>query len=268
MLETSDRGSSWFVRGEAQAHGIREARSGADREGIVNEKVWRLQCCTLFERLSPLELSRLESRSRIRTFPRKSPIYSPADDASSVLLLTKGRAKLCSLNSDGKQAILAFIEPGELFGELAVLGLRSREERAEAVETSTVVAIPGEEIEALMERHPSVSLAITKLIGLRRRRIERRLRHLLFHSTRERLLHLLLELAEQYGVATPGGIALKVKMSHQDLADVIGASRESVTLRLGELQAEGWLSVVKRKITLTDVNRLAASIESAPPVLL
>jgi CRP-like cAMP-binding protein len=253
--------------GEPQAPENHERRRDAGRERIVTEKVWRLTCCTLFERLSPLELSRLEARSFARTFPRKSPIYSPADDASSVLLLTRGRAKLCSLNSDGKQAILAFIEPGELFGELAVLGLRSREERAEAVETSTVLAIPGEEIEALMERHPDVSLGITKLIGLRRRRIERRLRHLLFHSTRDRLTHLLLELAEQYGVRTAAGVALKVKMSHQDLADVIGASRESVTLRLGELQAEGWLSIAKRTITIRDLDRLAASVETATPIL-
>lgn len=233
----------------------------------MTEKIWHLKKCNLFERLVPEELSRLEARSRAKSFARRSPIYLPNDDAASVLLLTKGRAKLCSLNGDGKQAILAFIEPGELFGELAVLGLPGREEYAEAVEDSTVVQIPGSELEALMQRHPSVSLGLTKLIGLRRRRIERRLQHLLFQSSRQRLVHLLLELAEQYGTPAPGGTMLRVKFSHQDLADLIGTTRESVTIRLGELQAEGLLAVERRKIILKNLRALAAGVESHPPAI-
>ncbi len=233
----------------------------------MTEKIWHLKKCNLFDRLAPEELTRLETHSRAKSFARRSPIYLPNDDATSVLLLTTGRAKLCSLNADGKQAILAFIEPGELFGELAVLGLPGREEYAEAIEDSTVVQIPGAELESLMQRCPSVSLGLTRLIGLRRRRIERRLQHLLFRSSRERLVHLLLEMAEQYGAPAAGGIMLRVKLSHQDLADLIGTTRESVTIRLGELQAEGLLTAERRKIILKDVRALAASVDSAAPAL-
>ena len=74
-----------------------------------------------------------------------------------------------------------------------------REEFAEAMEKSTVVLIPGGEIRRLMEESPQMSLGVTKLMGMRRRRVERRLKSLLFQSNRERLIHLLLELAEKYG---------------------------------------------------------------------
>lgn len=233
----------------------------------MSEKLWFLKKCELFERLAPEELSRIESVSRARSFARKSPIYLPADQAQSVFLLASGRIKLCHLTHDGKQSIIAFIEPGEMFGELALFEGDEREEYAEALENSTVVMIPGDAIRQLMERHADISLGISKLIGLRRRRIEQRLKNLLFLSNRERLTHLLLELAEQYGHQARDVVELSIKLSHQDLANVIGSTRETVTVVLGELQAEGLIRVGRRRIALVDPARLAASVHRDAPKL-
>src|SRR6266496_507850 len=156
------------------------------------EKLWYIKNCDLFELLPPEQLAKLEARSRIRTFPKGSPIYLPTEAAASVLLLAEGRVKLCGYTPEGKQSILAFIEPGELFGELALLvSGGTREEYAEAVAASTVVWLPADEVQRLMAESPGLSLGITKLIGLRRKRIERRLKYLLFRSNRDRLIHLL-----------------------------------------------------------------------------
>ena len=87
----------------------------------MSEKLWYLKRCNLFERLSSTELREVEVQSKFRSFPRRSPIYLPADEANAVLLLASGRVKICHITPEGKQSILAFIEPGELFGELAVL---------------------------------------------------------------------------------------------------------------------------------------------------
>ena len=232
---------------------------------MATERTWHLKSCELFERLSPEEIRRLESRSRSRKFARKSPIYLPADEARSVLLLASGRAKITTFTPDGRQGILAFIEPGELFGELAMFDSEERGECAEAVENSTVVMIPGDEVMQLMEEHAEFCLGVTKLIGLRRRRIERRLKYLLFRSSRDRLVHLLLELTADYGSPTAAGITIRLKLSHQDLANVIGCTRETVTIVLGELQAEGLLKVGRRKLLVTNIERLAQAVDSTPP---
>lgn len=231
----------------------------------MSEKIWHLKRCHLFENLSPDELARLESRARVRKFARKGLIYLPADEAEAVLLLASGRVKLCSFTPDGKQAILTFIEPGELFGEMAIIDAGDREEFAEAVEPSLVILIARDEIERLMEEHPSVTLGITRLLGLRRRRIERRLKSLLFRSNRDRLVHLLLELAEQYGSTTDEGVRIQIKLSHQDLAGLIGSTRESVTVALGELQAAGHVKLARRQILLKDLALLAQSVQMEPP---
>lgn len=231
----------------------------------MSEKIWHLNRCDLFQQLSPQQLRRLESRARMRSFPRGGLIYLPSDPGSGVLLLATGQAKICTLTDDGKQAILALIEPGELFGELALIEPGDREEYAEAIELSTVILIPTEAIHQLMEERPELSMGVTKLIGLRRRRVERRLKSLLFQSNRQRIVHLLLDLAEQYGYMSPEGIRLRIKLAHQDLANIIGSTRETVTIVLGELQAEGCLRVGRRKIVLTDPQRLAESVNATPP---
>ena len=103
------------------------------------------------------------------------------------------------------------------------------------------------------------------MMGLRRRRIERRLKSLLFRSNRERLIFLLLELAEKYGQAASEGVRIGIKLSHQDLASIIGSTRETVTVVLSELQTEGYLIVRRRQIILARPGELAAGIDASPP---
>jgi len=233
----------------------------------MKDKFWYLKNCDLFERLTATQVERLEARCKAKAFQRGALVYLPADEEDSVLLLMSGRIKIYHLTTEGKQALLAFIDPGEIFGELTLLESRAREEYAETMESSSVLRIPGSEIRLLMEEHASVSLGVTKLMGFRRRRVERRLKSMLFRSNRDRLIHLLLELAEKYGRPTVDGVLLNIKLSHQELANIIGSTRETVTVILGELQAENNIVINKRKITLSSLDKLAESIDISPPEL-
>jgi CRP-like cAMP-binding protein len=229
--------------------------------GVMAEGLWYVKRCRLFERLSQEQLGRLESRARVRSFPKNTPVYLPSDDGDAVFVLAQGRVKICNFTPDGKQAILAFVEPGELFGEQALLEEGRREEHAETVLPSTIVQLPADELQRLMAATPELTLSISRLIGFRRRRIERRLKALLFRSNRERLVQLLLDLAEQYGRPAPQGVVIDIKLSHQDLASVIGSTRESVTLLLGQLQLEGHVKVARQRVVVRDMKRLAAALD-------
>ncbi|MBX3424183.1 MAG: Crp/Fnr family transcriptional regulator [Pirellulales bacterium] len=233
----------------------------------MTERLWYIKSCELFRRLSTAQLAALEARSRTRAFARGSTIYLPQDLADGVLLLAEGRAKIGSYSAEGKQTILAFIDPGEVFGELALMGGEQREEFAEAIEKSLIVAIPRDLMVQLVEENPALSLGVAKLFGMRRLRIERRLKYLLFRSNRDRLIHLVLELAERYGRQTDAGVELKIKLSHQDLASVIGSTRETVTVLLGELQNEGLIQLGRRRLTILDLEKLAGCVESTAPQL-
>ena len=155
---------------------------------------------------------------------------------------------------------LAYVKPGEVFGELALFDPSERGEYVESVEASVLIRIPKQRIQELMNRELDVALAVTKLVGLRRQRIERRLRTLFFTSNQHRLNHLLLDLAEQFGVAIDGGIRLGLKLSHQEIANLIGTTRETVTILMGKLKSDGLVSGQRQTVILNDMSRLAESV--------
>ena len=97
---------------------------------------------------------------------------------------------------------------------------------------------------------------MTKLVGLRRQRIETRLRNILFLPTRPRLIRVLVELVETHGERIGTRHAIRFPLSHQDFAGLIGVSRETVTLTLGQLQAEGLIAIERRRVVLLDLERL------------
>ncbi len=234
----------------------------------MDKKFWYLKDCSLFQCLTDEQVRRLEGRSKSRDFKRGMLIYVPSDLGDCVLVLSSGRVKIFHNTQDGKQAVLALIDPGELFGELALVEPTQREEYAEAMELSTVIVIPSEEIQRLMNEHPKLSLGLNKLLGLRVQRFNRRLKSLLFRSNRERVVHLLFDLAEKYGkYQRDGSIAIGIRLSHQELASIIGSTRETVTLVLGELQDEGALTTSRKEIILHEVGKLAAEIEVPVPSL-
>ena len=233
----------------------------------MEEKFWFLKQCDLCNRLTREEIETLEKRCLLRTFERRSLIYVPSDLSDSLLLLLSGRVKLYHLTSEGKEVVLTLIEPGELFGELVLVNQRKREEFAEAMLPSKVVLIPSDAFREIMERHPEVSLGVSRLMGLRRQRVERRLKSLLFRSNRERLIFLLLELAEKYGERTEDGVLLKIRLSHQEMASMIGSTRESVTVLLGELQTAGTIQTRRREVLLKDMEALAREVDVPVPTL-
>lgn len=231
----------------------------------MDEKLWYIKHANLFEQLSAEEIARVESRSRMQVFPRKGIVYLPNDPGHSVYLLTSGRIRLYHVTAEGKETVLAFIDPGEIFGELSLFGQSQREEFAEAMEKSTVVRIPGDEMQQLMSDRPEIVLQVSRLMGLRRQRIERRLKALLFRSNRDRLVYLLLELAERYGQPSPEGVKIGIRLSHQEMASMIGSTRETVTVLLGELQYARSLIVKRRQIILTNLEQLADVLDEVTP---
>ncbi len=230
----------------------------------MESKLWYLKRCAIFERISETQAARLDKVALVRKYKRHSIIYSPTEPGQSVLVLASGRVKIKDLTPEGKETILAFIEEGEVFGELAVVGSDQREEYAEAVVDSEVLVVPRDDIVALMTDSPETALSITKLIGLRRRRIENRLRNLLFLSSRDRMLRMLRELTESHGEWQGSRCDIRLALSHQELASLIGVTRETVTATLGQLQLEGIIEVKRRKIAVIDPDRLAAESNGVP----
>jgi CRP-like cAMP-binding protein len=229
------------------------------------QSIWCLQRCELLASLSAAELALLERHATTRTFQRSELIYFPGERGQTVLVLARGQVRLKDVTPDGRQTILAFIAEGELFGELALFDEGSRGEFAEAAVDSQVIAIPSQDLLEVLKLRPALALGITKLVGLRRRRVENRLRNVLFRSNRERVAHILLELLQTHGRRQGIEWHYTIGLSHQDLANLIGITRESVTLVLGQLQLEKLVRVRRRAIVVLDSQRLSAETNRTQP---
>jgi len=225
-------------------------------------KIWYLKCCDLFEKLTPEQAESIERRAVMRHFSKGELIYVPGDPCQSVLVVVRGRVKIKGITPDGKEFILAFVDEGELFGELALIDEAPRDEFAEASNPSELLAIPREDLFRLVESRPDLAFQITKLVGLRRRRIESRLRSILFRNNRQRVAGVLLELLESHGERNGHGWLIRLKLSHQEIASLIGTTRESVTIVLGQLQLDGLIRIQRRAITVIDREGLSVEADS------
>ena len=229
------------------------------------DSFWYIKNCNLFSQLSASDIAELESQSRVRKLKKGEPVYLPNEQADGVLLVAQGRVKICHATPDGKQSILGFVDAGEIFGELAILGGERRDEYVETTEKTTLVLLPKEALSQVLRKYPELVLGVTKLIGMRRQRVEKRLRNLLFRSNRERVIHLLIELCEKYGIRGDEGISLNIRLSHQEMACIIGSTRETVTVVLGQLQKENLLKIARRRVIITDLHRLASEVNEPSP---
>lgn len=230
---------------------------------MLNSKVWYLQRINLFKEIPPDEMEELARVTRMELAKKKQTIFFPGESSQQVYLLKTGRVKISRISEEGREVTLALLEPGEIFGELEILEGSPRDTIAEAMEDSQMCVIQKEQFLSLIRKKPELSFRLTKLIGFRMRQIESRVEDLVFRDVPSRLAHLLLQLSEDYGKATPEGILLNIKITHQDMANLIGSIRETVSAVLGGLKKDGLISFDGRKIILLRPDLIRKQIGSS-----
>lgn len=180
-----------------------------------------------------------------------------------VHVLARGRVKILRFSDGGRVILLDLIGPGDVFGEMAFLsgdaGGESGPSYAEAVDDATVYSISCETFERLLRVRPGLALGVANLLGERCTKLERRLEAHVFQKVPIRLAAVLLELAGRYGVENEGGTLLSIALSQQDLGNLIGASREIVSLTLSEFKKRDLVGSKGRRIVVCE-DRLRAEL--------
>jgi CRP-like cAMP-binding protein len=220
------------------------------------EKTWYLKRFNLFKSLTDREIGVVDRISYMKGYSRREQIYGQSDPGDVVYLLKEGRVKIYKLSPDGKELTLAVLESGEIFGEMALIDEGPRDTIAETLEESLVCVIRRRDFELLLKKKPDLAMHVTKLIGLRRRKIENQLENLVFRNAPSRLAILLMSLADKHGVRDSRGIILNVKLSQQELANLIGTARETTSALLNEFKRLGMIDIQSRRIKILDQWRL------------
>lgn len=238
-------------------------RGSSSATGISGrpDKVWYLRQTRLFDRLSEPDLRRLAQLSEMQEYPRGEVILGPEPRPDVIYLVKAGRVKISAYSLDGKEQVLALLDRGDLFGELAPAG-PPVPTRVEALDRAVVCTLQRTLFEDIIRSTPDVALKVIRVLARRLRAAEQEIEDLALRDVPGRLASLLLRLAEEYGERHDRGIRLSFRLTHQDLAHMIGSTRETVTTIMSRFRDDGLITVEQRTLIILDRERLGAVAQS------
>lgn len=192
----------------------------------------------LFSGLGPDETSRIAAHARSLRRARGEFIYMPGDRADFVYILKQGRVKLSVLAESGKEIAIDIIQPGEIFGEFALVDESLRSNMTQALDDVLMWVFTKHDFTTLLTTQPKLSLSYIKLVGDRRRRMEKKLSDITSKAVSARICELLHELSTN-SVEVEIASDYLVPLTHHDVASLIGAARQTTTTVLNDLERRG-----------------------------
>jgi CRP/FNR family transcriptional regulator, cyclic AMP receptor protein len=209
---------------------------------VVAKHVWPhfVTALDLFQGVARRDARKIASLCTERWFPGGANIFREGEPADSLYVLKKGMVRLISLSDQGRETILHILTPDEVFGEL-FLSEEKRPFTAIATQDSLVTIISQKSFVELLSAVPIVALNFIRLLSKRLATVERGLAEFSHTWSYHRLARVFLHLSEKYGQEVPGGTLINVRLTHEDLANLIGTSRETVTTQLSKFTRMGLL---------------------------
>lgn len=222
-----------------------------------SSNLWYFENVDLFNILCPSKTPSMKDKHPITKFKKDEFIYFPDDKSNHVYMIASGRVKIGGHTDEGKEMLRAILGEGEVFGELALTGEGKRRDFAQAMDNNTEICpMTIEDLEELMVDNKPLSLKIYKLIGIRFRKLERKLESLVFKDARSRIIEFLKDMAEERGQKVGFEMMIKNHLTHKDIASLTGTSRQTVTTILNELKEKNIINFDRRRILIRDMEQL------------
>jgi CRP-like cAMP-binding protein len=213
----------------------------------------------IFAELTAEQRAAAEALIRPAEYSAGHLFYAPEDDDERIYILRRGRVRIYKLSLEGRALTLLILEPISVFGEMALVDGWHHDSFAEALSDCQVGTIRRADLRRIMGQRPSVALRFMRVMTTRLRAMERKLADIAFKSVPQRLATVLLGLAGSNLNAQSGPPAV-VRYTHQQLAEMIGSYRETVTKTIGDFREAGMIRVEDETIFLTDIVRLRALV--------
>jgi CRP/FNR family cyclic AMP-dependent transcriptional regulator len=190
-------------------------------------------------------------------FPRRGMLYEQGSSADSLYVLAAGRVRVVRVASDSRTLTVAYRLPGELLGETALPDGHSYRATASAVEPVEAAKLPIRAVTELLSDSPAFANCMIGLLVHRRLEAECRIASLLSRSVESRVAEFLVNAAQRHGLTEDRGVLIGMRYTHQEIADYVGSTRETVTLTLGDMRRQGLVCFDHRRIVITDAAGLA-----------
>ena len=210
----------------------------------------------LFAGLTAEQLGEISALARVRALAAREVVVNQGEPARALFAILRGRLKVASSGPDGRDTVLGIMAEGEVFGEVALLDGGVRSATCTAIEPCELLVIDREQFLQLLESSPGIAVKLLDVLAQRLRRLSQRSEDAAFLDVPSRLARSLLDLATRFGErgrAPSQDIRITLKLSQQELGDLVGATRESVNKHLSEWTRQGIVKLQGGRMIITDI---------------
>lgn len=215
-----------------------------------------LRKATIFSGLDEAAANSVESSMKTTTLNRGETLFNEGDEGTELFVVLDGKIKLGHSASDGRETLLAILGPGQMFGELSLFDPGPRSATATAVVDTKVASLSHDALLPIIAEHPEVSRALLFQLATRLRRTNEVVGDLVFSDVPGRVAKALVDLANRFGKKTDKGIDVNHDLTQEELAQLVGASRETVNKALADFVHRGWIHLEPRSVQIYDLERL------------
>ena len=210
----------------------------------------------LFAALDPEAAAALRSSLIERVVSKGEVLFSEGEPGDRLYVILEGKVKLGRTSSDGRESLLLILGPGEMFGELSFFDPGPRTSTATALTDAVVLGLGNEQLRPWLQGRPEVGPALLQALARRLRRQNEAMSDLVFSDVPGRVAKALMDLGEKFGEVTPEGLLVTHDMTQEELAQLVGASRETVNKALADFAQRGWIRLESRQVLILDIERL------------
>jgi CRP/FNR family transcriptional regulator len=215
-----------------------------------------LRRAPLFEGLDEESARALRRQMPDVKLSRGEHLFLEGQEGDKLYIVLDGKLKLTRAAADGRENLISVLGPGEMFGELSLFDPRPRTSSASAITDATLAGLAHDALRAWLGDHPDVSIHMLKALARRLRRANDVVADLVFTDVPGRVAKNLLDLADRFGEQERDGLHVHHDLTQEELAQLVGASRETVNKALADFAARGWLQISARSVLILDTERL------------
>ncbi|MGJ7044754.1 Crp/Fnr family transcriptional regulator [Thermoanaerobacterium thermosulfurigenes] len=209
-----------------------------------------------FNVLSEKSLFEISKIALVKEYKKNTVIFYEGDEGDAIYFVKKGKVKISKISQQGKEHIIRIMEDGDIFAESLLFIGGKYPATAEAIEDSKIIVLKNKDIENLILNNNEVALGIIKLMAKRLQNVAVIIENLALKDSLGRTVSILLTFAREKGIQGKDGIAIELNLNRQDLANMVGTSRENMTRILSQLDKEGVIKLERHAIVIKDVNAL------------
>ncbi|HYZ92962.1 MAG TPA: Crp/Fnr family transcriptional regulator [Actinomycetota bacterium] len=210
----------------------------------------------LFAGLDETVLEALGEKAIHRKYRKGNVIFVQGEQGERCFTIVEGAVKISAYHPDGREAVMAVLGPGDVFGELSLFDNAPRSADATAIENTELLSLDTSAVTEAIRLHPELAIALLRVLGRRLRHTNEALQDIAFFDVPGRVARRIADLADAHGEKTDDGVIIELPLSQENLAQMVGATRESVNKALSLLKRRGLVTRVGRRYLVTDVQKL------------